>query len=1121
MEFFKGKIEAKCIDTLEISATGANINNLGISSNTNFINQVFFNDNVEFQNSVTFYDNVEFQNSVTFYDVIQATSISVTNATIENLNMDSLNINDISVTFISIHNVDFLNNVSIPTTLTVDCIEANKINTNILTSDNSIFNQLSVTGPADFYGLVTFHELVVGISGSGSGGDSINGSSGFFLNKHGDLSIDNDVTICGDLTIKGGVSIAGDLCAHIGNPTNDNRTRPIDISTTGFTDNIGLNLDATMKISDGFQIIDHYFKTYFLCPPPGVSLVGCTSTAEDLIIEWQNFPKVEYAPLNIFLPHVIENRIDYVKSSLNNLLDWSDPSTVTIQTTSRDTNTVLFHTQGSGSGLSGNIWNQYNIESGIPYDIRIYGINHHSGEPIYLEVLNKSTSTIGVPTAPLAFGATGFTTTSINTSWLKPIDHDNITNGNNLFPIIERYGVQFQAIASVRYPSFITHSGTQYTTITIDPINSATNLTLSALNPGTQYLLSVSGKNAININYGAISSSITGTTSLPSKPPLLAITNGNTLNNLSTLQSPYSVSGGYLLDGQTPVVPIIRFANINDTTQPLRTVTTPLVRNNETAGTITANTATLFAYGGLDVDYPNDVISQNINGYGFASSVGNYNGTKVRLRIDSDVDFYSSPSNGFYKAYTMWAQGLTSSLYYPASINKYVLGLRYQSLDGGSIITTNKVNFYVDNLNTVPSLSGVYITSESMGISGSTQISGVPTFKNNALFRFNFTTTEMANYFLRNDRKHAEVLMETSTNAALSSTMVIQKIGNTVSSGNIDGTIHRYFEAPVNLHQRSSTLHNTTGQILAVNSGNIQLHTFEISLSSLANNRFDENIRIRITPFNLFGTGTSVTGVYANPLNATLTLSKLRLDTKSIENNRALSLTSSSLGRHVKSGLTQYPDLGVTQSGQCGGDYDHSQSILSGDYAQELQLVNGTYQTPIVGDGYKNYNQSSPNNFYFPTSYTFYDYSSISSGVTTNRYVCFKYTNVIPANTTKERLRFTINGMNGLTVNYTQFNQSNHQFLVRIVDKGDGTNLESDTSTVGWMDACNPVGQNGILTGVNGTHCANGGSSTNIQRDVYIRPGTTEHAEIYIRVGIPQNVNAFFTNITCTYVDTF
>lgn len=942
-------------------------------------------------------------------------------------------------------------------------------------------DQLSVTGTTEFYGPVTFHSNVYGITASGG--------------------INN----------------------QIGYPTNDEIDRPIDISTTGFTNDIGLNLTPTMLISDGFQIIDQYFKTYFLTPPPGVTLVNCVATSENITIEWQNFPKIEYAPLNIYLPHVEEMRIDYVESSLG----WSHPSMITIHTTSRDTDKVIFHIEGSNSGLSGTTWDEYTIQSGINYDFRIYAVNHHSGQPIYLEILNKSTTSIGIPNAPSSFTATGFDTTTINTSWIKPLDHDNITINDNTQPIIQLYAIDYVATNSVRYPSFITDSGTKYTPEAIYPNNAITSFGITGLNPGTEYNLSVSAKNSINANYGPDSNTDTATTLLPDTPPILSSSDSTFILNLSNLYSPYVSNGGYSLDGQTLVSPILNIINMNGVSgsEPLKTITTPKLLNNGIPGTTLTNTATLTAYGGFDDDYgSNDLISVNLDGFSHPSKVGNYDNVKVRLGIEYDGDYYSTPSDGFYKTYSMFAEALNIPVNYPPSINKYVLGLQYNNLDiGTTSVATDKVNFYIDDLNTNPSLSGVYVTEETIGASSSTQISGIPTYKNNASFRFQFTISQIANYFLRHDRKHAEAKIITSNNIPLSDTLTIQKISNIPSTGNIDGSTHQYFDSPVNLHQRSTTPHNTSGQILTTNPGDIQIHTFQITFNSLANSQFDENFIIKVYPYNLYTANTipeGVTGNFADSTNPILTLSKLRIDTKSIENNRSNSLSIEELGRQVQSGLGTFPEIGITL-GQAGGYYDHSHSILTDNYSQELQLVNGLYQSVSGSDGYKNYNDSSPNNFYFPTSYPFYDYSTISSTSTDVRYTTFKYTGVIPNGVTRERLRITINQMSGLHVNFTKYNQANHELWVKVVDIGDGTNIDTDTTTVGWLDCTNTVGQNGVMIGENGTKCINGPTSTAIQRDCYIRPGTSSSATIYVRIGIPQNVNAKFGSISCQSVSSF
>lgn len=253
MDIFKGKIELKCIETTTATIDSGEITNLGVTflgvTGDAVFNQTTFNDTSVFNSLSLHYAPVEFYDEVTFFDSVTVDNISITTAIAETLNAINLSSQNANINILG-----------------VTCVNAEKINV----------NQLAVTGTLDFYGPVTFHSDVYGITTGAS--TSTNGL--------------------------------------IGTPTDDQTPRPIDISTTGFTNDIGLNLTPTMLISDGFQIIDHYFKTYFLTPPPGVTLVNCIATAENITIEWQNFPKIEYAPLNIYLPHVEEMRIDYVQSSL-------------------------------------------------------------------------------------------------------------------------------------------------------------------------------------------------------------------------------------------------------------------------------------------------------------------------------------------------------------------------------------------------------------------------------------------------------------------------------------------------------------------------------------------------------------------------------------------------------------------------------------------------------------------------------------------------------------------------------------------------------------------------------------------------------------------------------------
>jgi hypothetical protein len=911
----------------------------------------------------------------------------------------------------------------------------------------------------------------------------------------------------GDLTISGVLqaneiepSDNWNLCFPIGQPTDDSVSRPIDISTTQFTDDIGLNLTPTVYGCDGFQLIDRYFKTYWLDTPPAPSSPVYTQETTYFTIDWTNVPTVEAGFLNIELPHITEMRIDYVLSSENGSLDWTGASNTTISTGSKTTDGVRFNTTGSGSGLVGTKWYEYTVLSDTLYDVRIYGVNNHSGDLKYLEVLGCQTLSVGVPNEPTDVERSSSSTTSVGLTWVNPTDHDDTSGGLNTTPVISRYRVDYTAIGTMRYGGLYSpDTGIAYTATTSDPTNADTNLTIYSLLPGTTYTFDVSARNEINPVYGP-TGTVDTSTDIPNPPATLTVGGANSLFNEAGLITPYSSSGGYTLDGSTLVDPIINFNNVDGTTNTLniRTVSTGNIRHNGTAATTDLNITTLSSFAGLTSDY-NDLVNtatHDFSGFGTddAATEQTYTTGKSQLVVSNEEDANSNEFSGFWQHIQMYSQGNDPTVNFIPSVDEYSLGLQYESTQGVGTVTTTPVSFYVDDNGSIPIVSNVGVKNE-LGATGSgfDVISGIHTFINTAEFQIQFEISGLANKFLRFDKLHATARM-----LNVSSTVNIRQ-------SDISGS-QRYYQS-TGTDETSVVLHNTDGLVLTEDPPTIQFNEFTVSLSSLANDTFDEDVQLRITPYNLFGTGTSVDAGYVSN-SASPTLKQLRIDTKSVENLASINSTDS-LGTQVRSGDGQYPDIG-TASDEVGEAYDHTISLLNANYIAEMQMVNGLYQSPTVGDGYQDYTD-----YFINSTVTMQDYSSIVSSAD-YRYTTFVYTGLeagIPSGLTRERLRITINDMTGLTIDTSVPDSSNHRFQIRVVDIGDGTGI-NDTSTEGWMDASNTVSGLGIQSGTDGTTCLNQSTSTNSQRDCFIRPGTTDGALIYVRIGIQNNLDASFSNIS-------
>lgn len=955
------------------------------------------------------------------------------------------------------------------------------------------------------------------------------------LCAHGNAIIAGDLSVSG--TITAGFGLGGgpgggitDLCYPIGEPTYDPDTRINNLSSLEHTDFTGLQLRPETLGCDAIQLIDKWLAVYLIDSPLPPTLIAVTADTQSARIDWDNLNTIPY-PLDPIknLPYVLEMRIDYVKSSLNLSKDWSDASTITIQTTTNLTDSVEFFTQGVSSGLDGTLWEEYVIESGVSYDVRIYGYNYSidKGRPAqYLEVYGVGTQQVGVPNEPTSVNATPSSTTTINVSWTKPNDHDLNEVGLQTFPIIEQYDVDYEAISTVRFGGIFgtTDTGTQSTALTTDPTNSATNLSVSSLLPGTEYEFLVSAKNAINNTggpdndgYGAQSTSATATTNYPTQPTLLQASDSSSLNNLSTLRAPYSASGGYSLDGTTNIVPIININNSDGTngSEPIRTTTTPARRHNQLPGTTDSAITRLDAYGGLvsGNDYLANNATTNLDGFGFPVGDGTYNDTKSSLVVLNEVDAYAGSSAGFWETYQMYALARDISTNYPASTDEYALQLKYTSNQvGGSTVSTNRVDFYVDNINNAPTVANVAVIDEvSTGATSVTYISGVGSYNTNAEFLIQFNMSDIAHYFLRFDKRHAQLRMQTTGGSALSSNVYISQTDI--------GPSHKYYSKGVNTYQTSSTLHNTSGLVLAEVAEDIQFNDFAVALSSLSNNQFVDDFRVRVIPYNLYGTGSNLTGGYVDPTNGTS--KQLRLDTKSIATLNDIN-GDNTKGVQTRSGQGQYPNIGVSyQDVQEDGTYDHSSPITGNLYYQEeLQLVNGLFSTPTVADGYKDYSGS----FFFPGNPTMPDYSSITAD-SNYRYTTFYFTGVdvgITSAITREKLEITIINNNGLTIDTsTPATSSTHRMTIRVVDPNypDGTDNEVPT-TEGWLDSTAAIGGLGLQSGSNGTGCLDV-SSTNNLRKAYIKPGATYQAKIYIRIGLRNNTNTSFGCISVRAVEDF
>ena len=859
-----------------------------------------------------------------------------------------------------------------------------------------------------------------------------------------------------------------------------------DHSNTSYTDVVGLSSSTTTP--NAFALLDIWIRKYLVDTPPAPTFGSSGSDTSKISVAWTVPTQIELAFTNEKIPKITTIKIDYKTNASGT---WSN----TINTSSTTANALDIYVEGSGGSLGGTKWSQYGaIISGTSYDFRVYGENDQSNRSIhYMYANNISTASIGVPAAPTSFQTTSTSTTSFGLSWTKPADHDITTGGNQTTPFIKQYKIDFSATSSGRYGGLISDSGNATTSAT-NSSNSATTKTVSSLNPGTTYNLTVKCKNTQNTaggsgsdGFGATSSAIAPTTSNPSAPAWLVSGDCDTINNISSLRSPYSSSGGYLLNGSTSTGSnLIRYANLGT----LRT-DSAVVRSNNTVSTTATTIGTAYAYGGLYSDY-NDVgntVSQAIGGFGQSAVNGTDTNGKMSLVISGDEDNYSGSSAGFWKKFTLYGLAVNVSSNYTASINKYSMQLKHDPT-GVSAITTTRVDFYIDSLNNSPAASNVMITNTSGTVE---HTSGVASLKSGCAFNIQLNVRYIAHNFLEYNRKHATVIIKTSNGGGttLSGTLTISKKSSDNGYVNGASNSHYYFDTS-DTYTTSTTHHNTSGQELSASSSDryIQFNDFTISLTSSANNRFAEDLGISVVPYNLYGTGSTVTeGGATNPSN-NASRGTLRVDTNSITTKTYIDDASAIGGLHVRSGTGQYAST-------FGATYDHTINIASDGSNTEMQLVNGYFYTPSYSSGYKNYTS------FYTHSGSLPDYSGISAD-SSYRYVTFKYTGRI---SNASGCRVVFQNSSG----FSSATPSDIQLCIKIINSG------ATSNNTAWLDANSAVSGVGVNSSnkvVNGTTCLSTSgtyTSTATTKYCYLENPTT--GDLYVRLGIRNNSSKYIKYI--------
>lgn len=652
---------------------------------------------------------------------------------------------------------------------------------------------------------------------------------------------------------------------------------------------------------------------------------------------------------------------------------------------------------------------------------------------------------------------------SVNVTWTKPLDHNTLLEDIVEFPFINNYKIKYDAVSSVRYPSFVEDSQEVIN-------NDNTFREIIQLKPGHKYNFQIRAKNAANFEYGEYSNIVQAQTDLPDGPNFLDVSDDLDLLGIDELRPPYSSEGGYSLSGEIQVDNIINHYNINDIISTISTTETVVRRSNYEAGSTDEKIGTITA-----IDYTtNNKISVDLGGFGYDSQVGIFynNDLSLIMNVIKDEDYYESSESidlkGFWKSFSVSVTVNGTSLV--PSENTYSLQISYDMNVINQTFTSPLLTYGVDNIQVYPIVDTAIMTNITTSHLGPNEynydyISGVPIFLNGTYFKCQFNITNLAHYFIRHDKAHAHICLKDEYDNNLSGfNKITQNLFNTND--------HFYYKKPTIPYHTSTELYNNGSILLATeNPPYLQINDFNIVLGDNYLNQFSENITYSVIPMNLYGIGSIVNG---SIIDSTTGLSKglIRLDTKSINTRDSLLDSNSEYGQHVLSGNDIYSTIEHIP-------VNHSVNIFLDTNSSELQLVNGTFCSPNCIDGYKNYNI-----FYYPGINLLPDYSKFNINKT--YYTTFKYSNII-------------NNAKGCAFKFIDpygFNIQRPKDITLHIKLYD----TKKKYTTAWYDANTIIGGSGVHRfNVNGSPCLNI-ESTSIVKYCYLPYPST--GTLYIKIGL-------------------
>lgn len=639
-----------------------------------------------------------------------------------------------------------------------------------------------------------------------------------------------------------------------------------------------INLANNMSTTEAFSKIDQYINTYFIDTPPILENINePVFNNFCILLEFKYPQQFNYGFINQKLPFIHKIIIEYKKYSESNYISIENDAFLFTK--------IKLFAFSHNNFIEDSTYHLFNLEVNTKYNFRIYLTNYNNERPIkYLYYNNviilKNTNLIKSPEN------IHFSNLPNNTGLIS-------FNLNSTIPIYQ-LKIQYNTIASIRYPTFVNSNNELLITTNNILNNVPTNIYLYNLNAGHTYNLNIQAKTIYNKFFG-LTNSLMFTTSYPSAP--LFINN----NNLS-IQNKYILGNGIDLSNQSFVSNILNLSNPKIETNILRNIRINEFISNSDFTTIQVNVN--------NINYNVNIssFSNNSNNSSNSSNDSIYFENNINIILNNTSDFYNNILNsGFYKKTDIQITSNTTNLF---NYKQNLLQINQLLPNQNIILKTKPLYMYFDNYNSNAIVSNININKTYINYR---PISGVNTYNTGEL-DLDFNTTYLTNRYMRHDGKHFSIFANHNTG-------LISNYYNINSD---------YFQNSNKYYNPNNSIHNDGYNILP----NTNILRFKNIKMSLFNNNYSENINIFIKPYNLLG--ESLFNKESN----------IRLDGISFNSIHILSNSNSQYGMHVFSGNHNYDTNNINIQ------YNHNHNLINN---KELQLVNGFFCTPNHPQAFLNY----------------------------------------------------------------------------------------------------------------------------------------------------------------------